>query len=131
MFTGLLPVGLSPQLTANNYVNDKIVIKIFVIFFIRISSFIKLKLFITKQGLLLDKLSELIEVDNKFVLDLHPICKCTQWARQRRPVGKATLLLIFFVSLFLITRGFNPLRLICNCTQWAKATLLSYFFAFL
>ena len=66
----------------------------------RISSLlVDLKLFITKLELLLYKLSELIEVDNKSVLDLHPICKCTQWARQRRPVGKATLLSYFFAFL--------------------------------
>ena len=43
------------------------IVKIFLNILIRISSFIKLKLFITKQGLLLDKLSELIEVNNKAV----------------------------------------------------------------
>ena len=77
----------------------------------------KFFLFITKQELLLDKLSELIEVDNKVVLTPCVLCNfascsgnplravselLTQWARQRRPLGKATLLSIFFALLLRI-----------------------------
>ena len=55
--------------------------------------------------------NKILNSNNKGLQPLAVTLESTQWARQRRPVGKATLLLILFASLFLITRGFRSASL--------------------
>ena len=134
------------QLVANNKLIDKMVVKIFLIFLIRISSLlVDLKLFITKRRswFFSDKLSELIEVENldkfliwitslslvmtDFFLSLQSLFNSSSpWGAQsgRAEWNEAWQSTQNRILNILITRGYSPLRLICKCTQWAEASLL-------